>query len=163
VWRQCPPDRQLLDLVSPARFAGRYHRRASPGVWYAALSERAAWAELFRHQTSEELSPLEILRRVSRARVRGLRVLDLTDAAVLATIGIARAALVSNDLRRCQAIAEWAQREGYEGILAPSAALDGEVILAVFAPALSKVTEEHSRVQRPPRRMRPVLSRIPRA
>lgn len=112
---------------------------------------------------SEELSPFEILRRVGRARVRGLRVLDLTDATALSTLGVARAALVSNDLRRCQAIAEWAQRAGYEGILAPSAALAGEVMLAVFAAALGKVTEEHSRVQRPPRRMVPLAPRIPRA
>ncbi len=141
VWRQCAPDRRLLDLVSPARFAGRYHRKGSPGIWYAALSERGAWAEVFRHQISEELSPFEILRRVGRARVRRLGVLDLTDANVLATLGVTRAALVSNDLRRCQAIAEWAQRKGYEGILAPSAALDGEVILAVFASAIGRVTE----------------------
>lgn len=163
MWRQCAPDRRLLDLVSPGRFAGRYHRKGAPGVWYAALSERAAWAELFRHQMSEELSPFQILRRVGRARVRRLRVLDLTDSTVLATLGIARAALVSDDLRRCQDIAEWARREGYEGILAPSAALAGELILAVFSSALGKVIEEHSRVQRPPRRLGPLIPRIPHA
>lgn len=163
VWRQCAPDRRLLDLRTPARFAGRYHRKGGAAVWYAALTERAAWAEVFRHQMSDELSPFEILRRTGRARIRGLRVLDLTDAAVRATLQVEREALVSNDLTRCQAIAEWAQREGYEGILAPSAALDGEVILAVFAFAMGKVTAERSRVQCPPRRMAPLVPRIPRA
>lgn len=78
-------------------------------------------------------------------------------------IGVGVEELVSDDLARCQQIAAWAQRAGYEGILAPSAALAGEVILAMFASAMGKVTEEHSRVQRPPRRMAPLLPRIPHA
>jgi RES domain-containing protein len=112
---------------------------------------------------SDELSPFEIRRRVGRARVRGLRVLDLTDAAVRGALGVDAAELVSNDLARCQAIAASAEREGYEGILAPSAALAGERVLAVFASALDKLTEEHSRVQRAPRRMAPLLPHIPHA
>ena len=145
------------------RFPGRYHRKGTPGVWYASLTERGAWAELFRHQLSEELSPFEMRRRVGRVRVTGLRVLDLTNPAVLAALRLDRQVLVSDDLRHCQAIAEWAEREAYQGILAPSAALDGEMILAVFASALGTLTEEHSRVQRPPRRMAPLVPRIPRA
>ncbi len=100
---------------------------------------------------------------MGRARVEGLRVLDLTDPAVRGALGVGVEELVSDDLARCQQIAAWAQREGYEGILAPSAGLEGEVIVAVFASALGKVTEEHSRVQRPPRRMALLVPRIRRA
>jgi RES domain-containing protein len=112
---------------------------------------------------SEEMSPFEIRRRVGRVRVNGLRVLDLTNPTVLPTLGLNRELLLSNDLHPCQDIAEWAEREGYQGILAPSAALGDEVILAVFASALGKLNEEHSRVQRPPRRMALLVPRILRA
>lgn len=120
------------------------------------------WAEFLRHH-EPDISPWEVRRRVGRARVKGLRVLDLTNPAVRAALGVEAEQLVSDDLAGCQQIAAWARREGYEGILAPSAALDGEVILAVFATALGKVTEEHSRVPRPPRRMASLVHRIPRA
>ena len=126
------------------------------------MTERAVWAEFLRHH-EPDISPWEVRRRGGRARVEGLRVLDLTNPAVRGPIGVGVEELVSDDLARCQQVAAWAQRAGYEGILAPSAALGGEVILAVFAAALGKVTEEHSRVQRPPRRIAPLVPRIPRA
>ena len=51
---------------------------------------------------------------------------------------------------------------GFEGILAPSAALPDESILVVFPAAIAKVTEEHSRVQHAPARLRALVSRIRR-
>ncbi len=152
----------MLDFPNPAVNVARYHRPGGPGVWYAALTERAVWAEFLRHH-SPDISPWEVRRRVGRARVEGLRVLDLTNPTVRRALGVRVKELVSDDLTRCHHLAAWAQRAGYEAILAPSAALNGEVILAVFASALSKVTEEYSRVQRPPRRMASLLPRIPRA
>jgi RES domain-containing protein len=151
-----------LDFPNPAVSPARYHRRGDPGVWYAALTERAVWAELLRHH-EPDISPWEVRRRVGRARLEGLRVLDLANPVVRGAISVRVEDLVSDDLARCQKIAAWAQRAGYEGILAPSAALGGEAILAVFASAMGKVTEEHSRVQRPPRRMGSLVPRIPRA
>ncbi len=151
-----------MDFPNPAVSPARYHRQGDQGVWYAALTERAVWAEFLRHH-GPGISPWEVRRRVGRARVKGLQVLDLTNPAVRRAIGVGVGKLVSDDLARCQQIAAWAQRAGYEGILAPSAALGGEAILAVFACALGKVAEEHSRVQRPPRRIAPLVPRIPRA
>jgi hypothetical protein len=51
-------------------------------------------------------------------------------------------------------------RPGSRGILAPSAALAGEIILVVFPTAMAKVTEERSRVQRAPARLRALVSRV---
>jgi RES domain len=70
--------------------------------------------------------------------------------------------LTADDLTRCQALGDAARAAGFEGILAPSAALAGEIILAVFPAAIAKVTEEHSRVQRPPARLRALVSGIRR-
>ena len=68
--------------------------------------------------------------------------------------------LVGDDLRRCQELATEAREAGFEGVVAPSAALDGEITVAVFASAMGKVVAEHSRVQRPPIRMIRVLEQI---
>jgi RES domain-containing protein len=162
VWRQCAPTRGLLDVASPAAGPGRYHRVGDPGAWYASTTERGAWAELFRHHTGTDLSPFEIRRRIGRARVESLRVLDLTDPQVREALVLTEADLTADDLTRCQALGDAARAAGFQGILAPSAALAGEIILAVFPPAIAKVAEEHSRVQRPPARLRALVSGIRR-
>jgi RES domain-containing protein len=144
-------------MASPAGGPGRYHRVGDPGAWYASTTERGAWAELFRHHTSNELSPFEVRRRIGRARVENLRVLDLTDPRVRETLGV-----TDDDLTRCQALGEAARAAGLEGVLAPSAALAGEVILVVFPSGTPKLTEEQSRVQRAPARLRALVSRIRR-
>jgi hypothetical protein len=115
---------------------------------------------MFRHWGEGEISPFEVKRRVGRARLSDLRVLDLTDPHVRELLGVTIDELVSDDLSRCQSLAVEAREAGFDGILAPSAALDGEITLALFSSAISKVTAEHSRVQRPPIRMLRVLERI---
>jgi RES domain-containing protein len=162
VWRQCAPTRRLLDVASPAAGPGRYHRAGDPGAWYASTTERGAWTELFRHHTSNEISPFEVRRRIGRARVENLRVLDLTDPRVREALAVTEADLTSDDLARCQALGNAAWAAGLEGVLAPSAALAGEIILVVFPSGIAKLTEEHSRVQRAPARLRALVSRIRR-
>jgi RES domain-containing protein len=149
-------------MASPAAGPGRYHRAGDPGAWYASTTERGAWAELFRHHTSSELSPFEVRRRIGRARVENLRVLDLTDPRVRETLGVTDDDLTSDDLTRCQALGEAARAAGLDGVLAPSAALAGEVILVVFPAGTPKLMEEQSRVQRAPARLRALVSRIRR-
>jgi RES domain-containing protein len=129
-------------------------------VWYASFTERGAWAELFRHWGLDEVSPFEVRRRVGRARVMSLAVLDLTDPEVRAELRVREDELVGNDLTRCQELAAEARSAGLDGIVAPSGALDGETTLVVFASAMGKVVAEHSRVQRPPMRMLDVMTRI---
>jgi RES domain-containing protein len=126
------------------------------------MTERGAWAELFRHHASVELSPFEIRRRIGRARVESLRVLDLTDPQVREALAVTEADLTSDNLTRCQALGDAARAAGFEGIVAPSAALADEIILIVFPSGVAKLTEEHSRVQRAPARLRALVSRIRR-
>ncbi len=160
VWHQTRPSNHLLQFADPATYNGRYHRVGEPGVWYASFTERGAWAELFRHWGLNEVSPFEIRRRVGRARVENLAVLDLTDPTVRDRVGVTEDELFADDLARCQQIAADARDAGFDGVLAPSGALQGEITLAVFASAIGKVSAEHSRVQRPPVRMIDVLTRI---
>jgi RES domain-containing protein len=97
---------------------------------------------------------------VGRALVSELKVLDLTDLKVRAAFGVTEPALVSDDLSLCQEVSERARAIGYDGILAPSAALAGQQTLAVFASAMHKVAEEHSRVRRASVRMRRFSSQV---
>jgi len=106
------------------------------------------------------LSPFEVRRRVGRVRVEDLAILDLTDPEVRERIGVTGDELMSDDLSLCQAIGDSASKAGFDGILAPSAALPGEATLAVFPDGMKRVVEEHSRIQRPPRTLMRVLRRI---
>lgn len=158
----------MLSCSEPAATPGRYHREGKHGAWYASTIERAAWAELVRHTSKgSRLDPFLIRRRVGRARLLDVRVLNLTDEETCRVLGVKRGEfgrddLTGDDYTRCQEIADRARAAGFDGILAPSAALAGELTVVVFTHALHRVTEEHSRVQRPPKTMRRFLRRIRR-
>jgi RES domain-containing protein len=160
VWHQCSPKRALLDAADPAVTTGRYHQAGGPGVWYASSSENGAWAELFRHHEPGGVSPLEVIRRIGQARVRGLRVLDLTDAGVREILGVSERDLIGDDLSPCQQIADYAHSSGFDAILAPSAALEGHRTVAFFSSAMRKITEGRSRVGSPPARARRLRGRV---
>jgi RES domain-containing protein len=161
-WHQCSANRRLLDVADPAVTSGRYHRAGGAGVWYASSSETAAWAELFRHHERGGVSPFEVRRLIGRVRFQALKVLDLTDRRVREALGVSADDLAADDLSRCQAIAEHARAAGYDGVLAPSAALEGQKTLAIFASAVNEISEESSRVCRAPARMRRFSARVHR-
>lgn len=160
VWHHGSPTRGLLDCLLIAKGDGRYHERGGPNTWYSSSTERGAWAEFLRHHESPDVSPFEVRRRVGRATVSALAILDLTVPDTRRAIGITEDDLRSDDLTRCQELANAARAAGFEGILAPSAALAGAQTLAVFVNFLGKVREEHSRVRRPPVRMRDLLRHV---
>lgn len=158
-WHQGSTRWPLESCPDPARSDGRYHRLGGRGVWYASSQEQGAWAELFRHFTHEGVDPFEVLRRVGSARV-DLEVLDLTNAAVREAIGVTAAELVDDDCAIPRDIADAARAAGFEGILAPAAALPGRETLVVFNAAMAKVTPERSAVRQPPPRLADFLAII---
>jgi len=115
---------------------------------------------LFRHHEPGGVSPLEVKRRIGRARAKGLRVLDLTNARVRELLDVSESELTADDLTRCQEIADYARDAGFDAILAPSAALEGQRTIAVFASAMRKITAERSRVATPSARARRLLGRV---
>jgi RES domain-containing protein len=154
VWRQCRPGRSLLAVDDPPSYPGRFHRVGDRATWYSSLSEQDAWAQFFRHHPQGGVDPMEVLRRIGRARVTDLRVLDLTDAKVRRLAGITLKQLRSNRYAACQALGRAAREAGFEGMLAPSAALRGDTTLVVFDRALTRVTEIQSDVTPPPSDLR---------
>lgn len=75
-------------------------------------------------------------------------------------VGITIDELTSDDYEPCQRVAQFARTQGFEGILSPSAALDGTTTLVVFDAAVDKIIIELSRVTTPPARLADLLSRI---
>ncbi len=158
-WHQGPTRHPLTSCADPARGPGRYHRTGEPGVWYASSQQQAAWAELFRHFIDEGVDPFELRRRVGRVYVV-LEVLDLTDEAVRAHLGVDESDLVGDDYSVTQTIATAARDAGFDAIVAPAAALPGRETLAVFAQALPSVQAERSEVRQPPPRLADLLPLI---
>lgn len=70
-------------------------------------------------------------RRLAGIKFQLSRVLDLSDALVLATLGVNEAELVGDDVTVSQRLGAAAHHLGYEAILAPSATGHG-MVLALF-------------------------------
>jgi RES domain-containing protein len=163
VWRQCRPARDLLAVEDPPSYSGRFHRVGDRATWYASLTEQDAWAQFFRHHPRGGVDPFEVRRRIGAAHVEDLLVLDLTDPRLRRLAGITVKQLRSNRYAACQALGRAARAAGFEGILAPSAALPAERTLVVFDQAVRKVRELHSSVATPPAVLRGVRRKIRRA
>jgi len=152
----------LLWASDPAEFDARFTVQGGPGVWYASSQAPAAWAELFGHFTLRGIDPFEVRRRAGAARVEDLRVLDLTDPAVREVVDLTEADLIGDDYSRTQQIALAAAEAGFDGILAPSAALPGRMTLAVFPSGMVKVSAVRDTVRTAPPRLRVLSPRVRR-
>jgi RES domain-containing protein len=159
-WHQGPTRHPLGSFADPAVTDGRYHCHGGAGAWYASDREQTAWAELFRHFTTDGVDPFEVRRRVGAADVEGLWLLDLTDTKARRLLGIEEEDLLGDDYGKCQAVADFARVNGFEGLLAPSAAVAGGKTLVVFASGMSKLTLGRSRVRQPPPRIADLLRAI---
>lgn len=159
-WHQGSPRRAVASFADPARGPGRYHVSGGPGVWYASNQEQAAWAELFRHFVDEGVDPFEVRRRIGAVAVTDLEVLDLTSPDVRTALGVTEGDLTGDDYTATQAIAAVARQTGFEGVLAPSAALPGRQTLVVFVGGMARVAPEPSRVHQPPPRIADLLAII---
>lgn len=115
---------------------------------------------MLRHFSGNAVDPFEIRRRVGRVKV-DLEVLDLTDTRVLAQLGVVGEDLCSDDYRMTQERASAARQIGFDGVLAPSAALPGQQTLVVFARALGKVHLEREKARQPPPRLANFIEKIP--
>ena len=152
----------MLWASDPAESDARFTVQDGPGLWYASSQEQAAWAEPFRHFTGRGIDPFEVRRRVGAARVEDLSVLDLTDPAVREAVGLTVADLIGDDYSRTQQIALAAVEAGFDGILAPSAALPGRMTLAVFPKGMAKVSVVREAVRTAPPRLRVLSPRVRR-
>ena len=130
-WHHGPPDGAFAVVPAVATTNGRAHRAGGPGTWYGVDHLEGVGAEIARHFLGRGVDAHLIVRRVGRVRVQ-MPLLDLTDPEVERALGIRRHDLVADDYRACQDVAAACRREGFCGMLAPSAALAGAVNVVVF-------------------------------
>jgi RES domain-containing protein len=112
---------------------GRWQRGSVVRAIYLADDEATTWAEWYRHSAEAGVPPGRRLpRAVWRVGVDLADVADLTAPGVLEAHGVKRLDPSRRQWPRTQAIGEAYFADGARGLLAPSAAHRGGVVLAVF-------------------------------
>ncbi len=136
--RVSSPGHPPLSTPTDAPFPGRFHRIGEQAPLYVSSDLSVAWAELLRalplSQAGHELPTL-----VTRLEVKDLVVLDLTDRASLATLGIDISDVMTGDRSLTQRLADVARDMRAEGVLVPSRMAPSNDKLVVFASGLGRV------------------------
>lgn len=131
LYRHVAAGRHPLSGAGARSLGGRWNPPQSFATLYLADRKATVEAEFQRMARRQGLSPSSFLpRRLYRLEVELQAVVDLTGAQAFPE-ALADVDFGSDNLAATQAIGEAAQYLGREGILAPSAAGDGNV-LAVF-------------------------------
>ena len=114
------------------RLGGRFNPPQSFPVLYLCTTPRCAAAELARLAHRQSLAVEYLLpREVWRIQVNLNRTLDLTDEAVLRTLGLRTEDLIREDYQLTNEIGEAAHEQGFQAIIARSAtAVDS--VMAIF-------------------------------
>lgn len=111
---------------------GRWNPPGSFPVLYLGLDQGVIVGEFRRLLDRQARSIADLLPRVLyRYELRLSNLLDLRSDEALRMVGLSLSDVRSDDLVPCQRIGEAAHYGGREGLLAPSAAVDG-VVLALF-------------------------------
>ena len=138
VWRHVPSGAHPLNFGWLLKATGRWNRRGIYGCLYASLTQEGAVAELEKqraHSSPASASVSFAARDVVSVRVSVDPVLNLTDPAVIATLGVNVADFLGDDdtsLERCRTVSDFARAQGYRALIVPSAALAGAKNLVVF-------------------------------
>jgi RES domain-containing protein len=112
----------------------RWQRGTVVDALYLADGEATMWAEWYRSLAELAVPPLHQLPRdVWRYRVRGLAVADLSEKARLARVGLDPPAPGRKTWPPHQRVGHELWREGWPGLLAPSAARPDGRVLCLFA------------------------------
>lgn len=130
VYRVVPVElrERILSTEGNRYYSGRYHIAGETGILYTSIDRDVAINELSRHASRGSLSGGLAAGKI---KVRLRKLLDLTQPAVLATLGLSTEDLISPDYSMTQAISHQARKTGCQGLLVPSAAGPG-VNLIVF-------------------------------
>jgi RES domain-containing protein len=116
---------------------GRWNPKGSFAVLYLGLDQRTVIAEFERLARRQGLAPSSFLpRRLYRYDGKLQNLLDLRQPETYEALGLTRETMAADDATACEAVGEAAFVAGREGVLAPSATGEGEV-LAVFLERLT--------------------------
>lgn len=115
----------------------RWHTAGDGPTQYLSATADAAWAELIRNENLRSKGDLELVQMgLWQVRVAEAPIADYRDFETAERAGFAPEALVDDDHERCRAEGRRLREAGFRGVLYPSAALPGEVNLALFGPRI---------------------------
>jgi hypothetical protein len=110
---------------------------------YLAADEHTMWAEWYRHLAERGVPPLwQLPRDVWRYRVGRLQVADLTTPERLLRVGLLPPVPGRRAWPAYQGVGEALWRDGWRGLLAPSAARPTGVVLCLFVDDPSTIPAE---------------------
>jgi RES domain-containing protein len=134
---------------------GRWQRGRIVPALYLARDQAGMWAEWYRWLAEAAIPPHAALPRdVWTFGVRRLAVADLSTPERLARVGLAPPEPARGGWRPYQQVGEQLHREGWSGLLAPSAARPSSIVLCVFLtaglPEEVRAIRPHLTVAEPP-------------
>lgn len=110
----------------------RWQRGAVVDALYLADSEETAWAEWYRHLAELAIAPLAQMPRELWTWDVDVEVADLATSDRLAAAGLAQPTPGRNSWPAYQRVGEQLSREGWAGLIAPSAARPDGRVLRLF-------------------------------
>jgi hypothetical protein len=117
---------------------GRWHVRGDGPTQYLSFSTDGAWAELIRSEgLTAEAEVAMVSVQMWAIQVNQAMVVDYSTFERAEGAGLNPGALVSEDYEDCQREGARLRQLGYSGVLAPSAALPGEIDLTLFGPRMA--------------------------
>lgn len=133
----------------------RWQRGRVVDALYLADSASCAWAEWYRHLAETSIPPnFALPRDLWSYELQPLEVADLSGADRLARVGLLPPRPGRRSWPSFQTVGEHLNREGWRGLLAPSAARPGSRVLVVFLPeqavSAELVATGYARIADPP-------------
>ena len=125
---------------------GRYNMPGTKGVLYASFDEATAVAEVSKGLRARGINIADYALDdwwAYELELTSTRVLDLTDPKVLEKLQIRADAIVGDQLTVTRQVGEEALAQGFEAIVAPSAAHEGKNVV-IFLTATAQVPEVKS-------------------
>jgi RES domain-containing protein len=124
--------------VRPNTDEGRWHQTGDGPTQYLSVTVEGAWAELIRTEGLRSETEVALLRMpMWVADLDVNRIADYGTFEKADEAGFAPGALIDEDYSRCQEEGGRLRGAGYQGVLAPSAALPGSVNLTLFGPRIA--------------------------
>lgn len=112
---------------------GRWHRLGDGPTQYLSLSTDGAWAELIRNEelrVEDEVSMVSV--SMWAVLIEEGAIADYSSFEQAERSGFDPAALVSEKYEQCQSEGARLRKEGFSGVVAPSAALRGSLNVTLF-------------------------------
>jgi len=127
-----------LFWVRPNSEPGRWHRIGDGATQYLSTTVDGAWAELIRAEglrSEQEMALVRMPMWVAEVHVQ--QIADYGDFEKAEMAGFPPEALIDDDYSRCQEEGKRLRRAGFQGVLAPSAALPNSFNLTLFGPRIA--------------------------